>query len=48
MVAFSSIISAGLVVAVSVNAAPMHQKRIAQTIADSTTKWVAACVRPFT
>ncbi|KAF8523523.1 hypothetical protein BU17DRAFT_63807 [Hysterangium stoloniferum] len=43
MVAFSSLVSVGLLVATSASAAPLHQKRIAQTIADSTAKWVAAC-----
>jgi hypothetical protein len=44
MVVFSSLVSVGLLVASSASAAPVHQKRIAQTIVDSTAKWVAACV----
>ena len=44
MVAFSTLLSTGLFIAASVNAAPMHHKRIAQVIPDSTTKWIAACV----
>lgn len=32
---------------VSVQASPLLEKRIAQTIADSLTKWQAACVRYY-
>jgi metal-dependent amidase/aminoacylase/carboxypeptidase family protein len=43
MVQIRSLVAAAAAVA-AVSAAPTtHQKRIAQTIADSTTAWVAAC-----
>lgn len=40
---FTTLVSFALATAASVHGAPVH-KRIAQVIADSTTKWEAACV----
>lgn len=46
MAKFSIIAILGLV-ASGVHATPVLQKRIAQVIAQSTTKWEQACVRSF-
>ncbi|KAF8587646.1 hypothetical protein K439DRAFT_1547380 [Ramaria rubella] len=43
IVAFSYLVYTGFLVATSVDAAPMLQKHITQTITDSTIPWVTAC-----